>query len=130
MTKFNWLSAEWLDAMKKMSDDQPVRDGASARIQYVIENSPSGTIEYYWIVVDGKLIETELGVLEDAEITLIQSYDDAMKIQKLELDANAAFMQGRMKVEGNIGKLMALLPVTNSSEYRLLQKELLGVTQF
>ena len=47
-----------------------------------------------------------------------------MKIQKGELDANAAFMQGRMKVAGDMGKFMHLLPLTNSPEYQALQAEL------
>lgn len=130
MAKFKWLSKEWLDETTAMAATQPEKIGATARIQYVIENTPAGDFKYYWVVEDGKLTEVDLGELEDAEITLIQNYDDAMKIQKLELDANAAFMQGRMKVEGNIGKLMSLLPVTNSEEYRNLQKEILEITEF
>ena len=39
---------------------------------------------------------------------------DFVKVQKGELDANAAFMQGRMKVAGNMAKLMQLMPLTNS----------------
>jgi putative sterol carrier protein len=58
------------------------------------------------------------------------TYDDAMKVQKGELDANAAFMQGRMKVSGNMAKLMSLLPLTNSPEYRALQEEIRGITDF
>ena len=52
-----------------------------------------------------------------------------MKIQKGELDANAAFMQGRMKVAGNMGKFMHLLPLTNSPEYQALQAELREVAE-
>ena len=130
VTKYAWLSKEWLDATGKMAENQPEHPGATARIQYVVEGGPGGTIKYYWIVENGKLIESDLGELDDSEITMTQSYDDAMKIQKLQLDANAAFMQGRLKVDGNIGKLLSLLPLTNSAEYRELQKEILEVTEF
>ena len=130
MSKYAWLTKEWLDATRIMSQGQPEHLGATARIQYVIEGGPSGVIMYYWIVEDGKLLESDLGELEDSEITMTQSYDDALKIQKLQLDANAAFMQGRLKVDGNIGKLLSLLPLTSSAEYRQLQKEILEVTEF
>ncbi len=58
------------------------------------------------------------------------SYDDAKKIQQGELDANAAFMQGRMKVTGNMAKLMSLLPLTNSPEYRALQEQIREITEY
>ena len=63
-------------------------------------------------------------------MTLTQSYEDAMRIQKGELDANAAFMQGRVKVTGNMAKLLALLPITNSAEYKQLQTEIQAVTEY
>ena len=63
-------------------------------------------------------------------MTLTESYEDAMRIQKGELDANAAFMQGRVKVTGNMAKLMAMLPITNSAEYKQLQVETLEITEF
>jgi putative sterol carrier protein len=53
-----------------------------------------------------------------------------MRIQKGELDANAAFMQGRVKVTGNMAKLMSLLPITNSPEYKALQVQVLELTEF
>ena len=79
---------------------------------------------------DGKLLESRLGELPDAEVTLTESYEDAMRIQKNELDANAAFMQGRVKVTGNMAKLMAMLPITNSAEYKQLKVETLEITEF
>jgi putative sterol carrier protein len=99
-------------------------------MQYVVTGGPDGDIRYYWILENGKLLESKLGDLEDAEVTLTQSYEDAMRIQKGELDANAAFMQGRVRVTGNMAKLMSLLPITNSAEYKALQTEILELTEF
>ena len=125
-----WLSQEWLDETKKMAEGQPERAGASARMQYVVTGGPDGDIEYYWILVDGKINESTLGHLDDAEVTLTTGYPDALKIQKGELDANAAFMQGKVKVTGNMAKVMALLPITNAPEYKLLQTEIAAITEY
>ena len=125
-----WLTQEWLDEGKALSESQPERPGASARMQYVITGGPDGDVRYYWLLENGKLVESNLGDLEDAEVTLTQSYEDAMRIQKGELDPNAAFMQGRVKVTGNMAKLMSLLPITNSPEYKKLQGEILAITEF
>jgi len=125
-----WLTQEWLDEARSLSEGQPERPGATARMQYVITGAPDGDVQYYWILENGRLLESKLGELPDAEVTLTQSYEDAMRIQKGELDANAAFMQGRVKVTGNMAKLMALLPITNSAEYKQLQVEILAITEF
>jgi predicted lipid carrier protein YhbT len=125
-----WLSQEWLDETKKMADGQPERPGASAKMQYVVTGGPEGDIKYYWVLENGKLKESNVGDLADAEVTMTQTYEDAMKIQKGELDANAAFMQGRIKVSGNMAKLMALMPLTNAPEYKDLQKQIQEITEF
>ncbi|MDP9070078.1 MAG: SCP2 sterol-binding domain-containing protein [Actinomycetota bacterium] len=125
-----WLTQEWLDEYKTLAESQPERPGASARMQYVIAGGPQGDIKYYWVLENGKLLEAQLGEMPDPEITLTLSLEDAMKIQQGELDANAAFMQGRIKVAGNMAKLMSLLPLTNSPEYKQLQQEVRQVTEY
>ena len=125
-----WLSQEWLDESKKLAEGQPERPGASARMQYVVTGGPDGDIKYYWVLEHGKLLESQLGEMPDPEVTLTQSYEDAKKIQQGELDANAAFMQGRVKVTGNMAKLMALLPLTNAPEYKQLQEQIGAITEY
>lgn len=125
-----WLTQEWLDEQVRLAQTQPERPGASARMQYVVTGGPDGDVRYYWVLENGKLLESRLGELSDAEVTLTVTYEDAMKIQQGELDPNAAFMQGRIKVTGNMAKLMALLPITNSPEYKQFQDELREVTEY
>ncbi len=125
-----WLTQEWLDEFRSLAQGQPERPGASARMQYVVTGGPEGDIKYYWVLENGKLLENQLGQLPDPEITLTLTYEDAMKIQQGELDANAAFMQGRIKVAGNMAKLMSLLPLTNSPEYKQLQEQVRAVTEY
>ena len=125
-----YLSKEWLEEQRQLAADQPERPGASARMQYVVTGAPDGDIEYYWVLEDGKLLESELGKLSDAEVTLTQTWEDSVAIQKGELDANTAFMQGKVKVTGNMAKVMSLLPLTSSPEYTALQEKLRTITEY
>jgi putative sterol carrier protein len=125
-----WLTQDWFDETRKMAESQPDRPGASARMQYVVTGGPDGDISYFWVLENGKITQSELGTLDDAEVTLTTAYPDALKIQKGELDANAAFMQGKVKVTGNMAKVMSLLPITNAPEYKQLQAEISEITEF
>jgi len=125
-----YLSQEWLDEGRKLAEGQPERPGASARMQYVVTGGPDGDIKYYWVLENGKLLESQLGEITDSDFTLTQSYEDATKVQKGDLDANAAFMQGRVKVTGNMAKLMSLLPLTNAPEYKQLQEQIDAITDY
>lgn len=125
-----WLTQEWLDEQRRLAEGQPERPGASARMQYVVTGGPDGDIRYHWVLEDGHLVENSLGTLDDAELTLTLSYEDALLIQRGQLDEQAAFMQGRIKVAGNMAKLMALLPITSSPEYRELQDRIRDITDY
>jgi putative sterol carrier protein len=126
----NYLTQEWLDEARELAKDQPERPGASTSIQYVVTGGPDGDIKYYWVLENGKLLESQLGEIAEPEITMTSTYEDSVKIQQGELDANAAFMQGRMKVAGNMGKLMSLMPLTMSPEYKAIQERIRAVTEY
>lgn len=128
MTKY--LSQDWLDEARRLAAAQPTRPGASARIQWLVSGGPDGDVAYWWRLEDGKLLESALGKLDDVDLTLTLTYDDSVKIQQGELDANAAFMQGRMKAAGDMAKFMLLLPITSSSEYRALQEQLRAIAEY
>lgn len=113
-----YLSQEWLDRLVTEGSRLPPRPGATARVQYVVSGAPAGEIRYHQAILDGRLTEAGLGADPAAEVTLTQSYADARQIAEGTLDANVAFMRGRVKVVGDMGKVMALMPLTDSREYR------------
>jgi putative sterol carrier protein len=125
-----YLSQEWLDLFKDLAQEFPDRPGASALMQYVITGTPEGDVSYVQAIEDGKMTDSRLGTDDAAEFTLTMGYEDAKKVQRSELDANAAFMQGKLKVTGNLGKLMALMPLTQSAEYKAIQVKLSDQTEF
>ena len=125
-----YLSQEWLDLQRELAQDFPERPGATARMQYVVTGAPEGDVRYFTVIDNGKMLENTLGTDDQAEFTLTTTYDDSVKIAKGELDANAAFMQGRIKVTGNMGKLMALMPLTQSPEYKDIASKVAAQTEF
>jgi len=125
-----YLTQDWLDIGKDLSQEFPERPGATARMQFVTTGAPEGDVAYYQVLENGKILESVLGEDPNADFTITSTYDDSVKIAKQELDANAAFMQGRMKVTGNMGKLMSLMPLTQSPEYKAIQAKIAEQTDF
>lgn len=128
MAKF--LTQDWLDLQKDMAQEFPERPGATARMQYKITGAPDGDVTFHTVIENGKMLENALGDDPQAEFTMTVGYDDFTQISKGELDANAAFMQGRMKVAGNMGKLMSLMPLTQSGEYKAIGEKVDAATEY
>jgi len=126
-----YLSQEWLDTQREIAQEFPERPGATARLQYQVTGTPEGKdIRYFWVLENGKMQENLLGEDPDAEVNLTLTYDDSVKMQKGELDETAAFMQGRLKATGNMGKLLSLMPLTQSPEYKAIKEKITEVTEF
>jgi predicted lipid carrier protein YhbT len=124
------LSQAWLDRQRELLGALPERPGATATVQHVVSGTPDGEVRYAHTIVDGRLTAAMLGSDPAAEVTLTETYADAVLIARGELDGNVAFMQGRVKVVGDMGKVMALMPLTDSAEYRRALAELAAHTTF
>jgi putative sterol carrier protein len=125
-----FLSQQWLDLQRELAQELPERPGATARLQYKIAGAPEGDVGFATVIENGKIVKSSLGEAADAEFTMAVSYGDFVKVSKGELDANAAFMQGRIKVAGDMGKLMSLIPLTQSAEYKAIAEKLDASTEY
>jgi hypothetical protein len=125
-----WLSQEWLDQVVDLAANHPEHPGASATMQWVLTGGPNGEVKVHVAVEDGRLAAAAVGPDPGAELTLTSTWDDARQIQAGELDLNAAFMQGRVKVAGNNAKLLAILPLTASEDYAGLAERVRRVTSY
>ena len=74
-------------------------------LQFNVTDAPDGEIDYYLTVGDGVAV-LALGVLEDADASVGSDYDTAAAISKGELNVQMAFMTGKIKVGGNMAKVM------------------------
>lgn len=121
MPKF--LSQEWLDAVVaglKASDD--FRD-VDVTVQQVVTGVSGGEVRY-WLRFEGGNVEGNLGDAPDrTDVTITQDVETAASLSCGELNAQSAFMQGKLKITGNMGKLLqhqaalqALGPVMSTVE--------------
>jgi putative sterol carrier protein len=112
-----FLSEEWASAMTEAlnsSDEfKSAASGQSVKLQQVVTDAPDGETKYYF-TLDGGNVDVSLGELPDAEATLTQNYETAVAITKQELNPQNAFMQGKLKISGNMMKLMQLQGVFNA----------------
>ena len=109
-----FLSDQWIEAARdirhRYSGDVPAIE-ASIRINVVTTKVPfgNGTINAYIDTSSGTL-DMELGSLDSADLTITTDYDTARELF-VNQDPTAsmqAFMQGRIKVEGDITRLMMM----------------------
>ena len=114
MATYPFLSDEWLSAARAIREEYRGRTPAGpakVRMNQVITDVPfgPGTIEAHMDSSSGEM-ELELGHLPDADVTITVDYATAKSIF-VNQDAAAgmqAFMSGKIKVQGDMTKLMAM----------------------
>ena len=112
-----YLSEEWASTMtEKLNGSEEFKKAASGqtvKLQQVVSDAPDGETKYYFVLDDGT-VDVSLGEVSDADATITQNYETSVAIAKSELNAQNAFMQGKLKISGNMMKLMQLQGVFNA----------------
>ena len=114
MGQYQFLSDEWLEETRKIREqyrDQAPAVPVTVRMNQIINGVPfgEGTINAYVDTSTG-VLDMEVGHLDNPDLTVTLSYDTAKAIL---VDGDAAqamnaFMSGRIRVDGDITKLIAL----------------------
>jgi putative sterol carrier protein len=112
--KYEFLTPEWIDAAKKIRDEMPDPESPPAHVikmNQVITDAPfsSDPIHVHLDTSDGEL-KMEEGHLDSPDLTVTVDWETAKAIF---VDQNPqagmqAFMAGKVKVQGDMTKLMAM----------------------
>ena len=112
--KYPFLSDEWLEAAKKIREEHSGAAGAPAhavRMNQVITDVPfgEGTINAHLDTSSGEM-QMDVGHIENPDLTVTLDYATAKAIL---VDGNPqagmqAFMAGKIKVMGDMTKMMAM----------------------
>ncbi len=104
-----FLSEEWAQAVTEALNShdgfKSAIGNADLSLQFNVTEGPEGDISYY-LKASGGQAEVALGTLENPDVTVGQTYDTAAAISRGELNTQTAFMTGKLKVSGNLAKLM------------------------
>jgi putative sterol carrier protein len=115
MPRYPFLSDEWVAAAREIRrelDDVRQEVTMSVRMNQIITDVPfgEGTVDAHLDTSSGELI-LDTGHLEEPDVTVTLDYDTAKAVF---VDGTAqagmqAFMAGRVKVEGDMAKLLAAM---------------------
>ena len=117
-----YLSTDWLDEACDPAAEALAATGASATIGRIVTGAPDGELRYTARIGDGA-VAYEPGVDDEVDLSLTDTYANAVAILVGDADANALFMRGRTKVSGSTGVLLDLLAATSSDRYRELRAQ-------
>jgi putative sterol carrier protein len=129
-----FLSDEWLDEAKAIREKytgQGMPMGHQIKMNQIITGVPFGESELklYMDTSTGEMV-MEKGQLDDADVTVTTDYETARKIF-VEQDPQAgmqAFMSGKIKVQGDMMKLMQLQGTAPDDTAKKVADEIKAIT--
>ena len=128
MAKYPFLSDQWLDALFALNAeyrDKVPAPSVKMRLNQVVTGVPfgGGTVTMHTDTSSGKAIVGR-GHIESPEVTVTTDYETAktLVVQQDQAAAMQAFMSGKIKVEGDMTKILIPPPPKNDAQKELDQK--------
>lgn len=119
---YQFLSDEWMEAAREIRErhqDEMPEVTVSVRINQVVTDVPfgEGTIHSYMDTSSGSVV-MELGELDDPDAVLTTDYDTAkaMIVDQDPTVAMKSFMEGKIRIQGDMMKLMAMQTAVPQNE--------------
>ena len=111
-----FLTDEWAQAVTEALNSNDAFKQAAAGKTVKLQNVVAGADgeKRYYLDLEGGTAKVSMGELPDAEATLSSDYDTAAAMSRNELNATAAYMSGKLKIQGDLMKLMQLQGLFNT----------------
>ena len=122
-----YLTPEWIDAVASAASDVEGPADVRLTVQQRVTGGPGGDVTYHVVLDHGK-VAVRSGEAVAPDVTFEQDHETAVAVARGDLAAQAAFMSGRLRVHGDVQRLIddraafagldgALRAVRSSTEY-------------
>jgi len=105
-----FLTQDWLSALTETVNGHDGFKHAIADIdltlQFEVTDAPDGSESRYYITIGDGSAEAVAGAADNPDASIANDYETATAISKGDLNTQMAFMTGKLKVTGNMAKLM------------------------
>ncbi|HSL73230.1 MAG TPA: SCP2 sterol-binding domain-containing protein [Ilumatobacteraceae bacterium] len=109
-----YLSLDWIAALSaEVAASDQMREVATSNtigVTQVVSNGPEGDVTYHLSVADGQAT-FGAGPAEPEDVKMEQDWDTAVAVATGELNAQEAFIGGRIRLFGDQQKLLDAQPV-------------------
>ena len=112
-----YLGAAWAASPFDPAAEALAATGATATIGRIVTGAPDGEVRFTARIADGAVAYSP-GVDDEVDLSLTDTYANAVASVRGELDPNASFMRGKTKVAGSTRVLLDLLAATKTDAYR------------
>ncbi|MGA7759166.1 MAG: SCP2 sterol-binding domain-containing protein [Ilumatobacteraceae bacterium] len=114
-----YLSLDWINALSdEVANSDHMRDLATTHrigVTQVVSNGPEGDVTYHLTVGDGAA-SFGAGPADPEDVKMQQDWDTAVAVATGELNAQEAFIGGRILLFGDQQKLLESQPVFGALE--------------
>ena len=104
-----YLSLDWIDALSEaVARSEDMRAAAvehSIGVTQVVDGTPEGDVTYHLVVADGTA-RFGAGPAEPEDVRFVQDWETAVGVATGEINAQEAFIKGRIRLYGDQQKLM------------------------
>lgn len=113
-SRVRYLSLEWIDALsREVAASDALTELATAHtvgITQVVSNGPEGNVLYHLQVGGGRAVFGP-GPADPEDVRFEQDWDTAVAVATEQLNAQQAFITGRIRLTGDQQKLLESTPV-------------------
>ena len=108
-----FLSPEWITAVRELRDEHPEASSAipvAVRMNLIVNEGPSGTLSHAHVDSSSGALIVEEGHLDEADLSITVDFVTAraLLVEGNPQAAMTAFMAGKIRIEGDMAKLMVL----------------------
>ena len=134
MAKYSFLSDEWLAEVRKLGEEHQGGGGVAhaVKMNQIITDVPfgDGTINAHMDTSSGEM-QMDMGHVDNPDVTVTLDYETAKAIF-VEGNPQAgmqAFMAGKVKVQGDMTKLMAMQTATPNPDAQAFAEKVKEMTE-